>query len=76
MSIRENIQNIFKPKGIREAEKIAQLNEVALIGDRATAAYMRGEISVEQFSDTLEEIYPVSKINPRKPASDRNKSSS
>lgn len=70
MSLRENLQNVFKPKDVRETEQIVKTEEAFNQERCVTAQYLEGQISLEQYNQELAKTYPLTKLDLRKLASE------
>lgn len=69
MSLRERIQNLTKPREVKQAEHRAKVDG-ALTQERvATADYLQGSISLDEYNQKLAETYPLTKLDLRKLAS-------
>lgn len=73
MSVRENIRNLFKPRGVKEAEEIAKLEGANIAERRTTAAYLRGNISLGEYNQRMEETSPITRIDFKRLASHLNR---
>lgn len=59
MSLKESVQNLFKPKEVKEAERVARFESAVRQEDQVTVAYLTGEISLEQYNQRLEITRPI-----------------
>jgi len=73
MSIKESLHNLFKPQDVKRAEYLEKLSEAHKEERRATADYLFGKISLEQYHERLEKTRPITGINLRRIASKLNK---
>jgi hypothetical protein len=69
MSIKENLHNLFKPRAVKRAEYLEKLSKAHEKERCATADYLLGKISLEQYNKRLEMTHPITKFNLRKVAS-------
>lgn len=70
MSLRERIQNLTKPKAVKQAEHLAKVDE-ALNQERVvTAEYLQGNMSLDEYNQSLAKTYPLTKIDLRRLASE------
>ena len=65
MSLKENFQKTFNPVQINQQE----ISEAHKQEELATAAFLEGKMSLEEFRQSLKETHPLTKINLRKIAS-------
>lgn len=69
MSLRERIQNLTKPREVKQAEHMAKVDEALKQEKAVTAEYLEGKISLDEYNLRLEETRPLTKIDLRKLAS-------
>jgi hypothetical protein len=69
MSIKENLHNLFKPRAVKNEEYLKKLFDAHEEERRATANYLFGKISLEQYRERLEITHPITKFNLRRTAS-------
>lgn len=72
MSLRENIQNLFKPEAVKEAEKALERRKTFRQEGVATVAYLEGNISLDEYRERLKTTFPLTKLDLRKLASELN----
>ena len=72
MSLRENIQNIFKPREVKGAEEAVRLGAAIKRENLATVEYLEGRMSLDQYQKVLNETFPLTKLALRKLASELN----
>lgn len=72
MSLRENIQNIFKPREVKGAEEAVRLDAAIKRENLATVEYLEGRMSYDQYKKVLNETFPLTKLDLRKLASKLN----
>ena len=73
MSIKEGVRNLFKPKEIRAAERMARLQDAIKLEEKATALFIEGEVSLAEYNEILETTSPITRINLRKLATGLNR---
>ncbi len=66
MSIKERIGDFFKPREVKEAEKLKELINATEQEEHFTALYLEGKISLEDYNDVLDSLRPITQINLRK----------
>lgn len=69
MSVRERIQNLFKPSEVKQAEHLARVDEALKQERVVTAEYLQGNISLDEYNQSLAKTYPLTKIDLRRLAS-------
>lgn len=69
MSLKEKAQNLFKPREVSQAEKLMKRDEAYQQEEQSIVAYIKGEISSEEYHQRMAETYPLTKIDLRKLAS-------
>ena len=70
MSFKESLQNLIKPKEVKEAEEALEFSNALIRERQATASYLSGEISPEQYDQIFKETTPITGINLRELASE------
>ena len=75
MSIKESVQNFFKPKEVKEAEQATEFSNALVRERQATASYLSGQISLEEYNQVFEETRPITGIDLRQLVSELKRSS-
>lgn len=70
MSIKEQVQDLFKPREVKKAERTARFEDAVRKERQATADYLTGEISLEKYNQLLDTTRPITKLDLRKLASE------
>lgn len=69
MTVKESVQNIFKPKEIKEAERIEQVRQARRQEKVLIYSYLRDEISLKELNQLLEVTHPLTRFSLSKIAS-------
>ena len=73
MPLKESLQNIFKQGDPRVLGEDATLSEALELENRATVAFLKGNISLEEYYQIFEETYPLTNTEFKGLASDSGK---
>ena len=73
MPLIESLQNIFKQGRLGEVGELTTRNEALELENRATVAFLKGNISLEEYYQIFEETYPLTNTEFKGLASDSGK---
>jgi hypothetical protein len=66
MLLKERLAALFEPKEVKEIREITAKEAARIEEGRVTVAYLRGEVSMEEYQQTLDKLYPLIKLDLRK----------
>lgn len=69
MSIKENLQDLFKPREIRQAERLARYQNAAEQLEQAIVDRTTGKISTDEYRQLLDRIQPTIELDLRRAGS-------
>jgi len=66
MLLKERLVALFEPKEVKEIREITAQEAARIEEGRVTVAYLRGEVSVEEYKQTCDRLAPLTKLDLRK----------